>query len=210
MPEELLDSPVNRMLYAFGTVYSDLDLKPHDFAGDLLLAGVGPVFPERLFFADPQKHYKARSKNVDSILVCDHANAPGDHIYPGMTLQSLFEDKRKVKPAAPEVFMDEGLWDVLAQVDQLYNMITFCRIPNLPGQLGQDGLALITSALKPGGKALLSGSYENEGTWNLQSQVDRFMLGSGAIARVHELYDVPDAMNTSNGGHYAVIVEKNR
>lgn len=205
------------MLRAFGDTFAALSLKPQDFQGDLLFAGIGPLFPERVFFADPKAKYKKMRKGVNSFIGVEFefSSVPEDYVYP--------DAERHVLPSYPPdyeadplnittnaAFICGSLWEVLDKVDRQYNAITFCRVPSLPDQIGSDGLELIFRRLKPGGKAILSGPERSLNN-KLSDQAEHARKKFGVQSRVEPLYAVADLFNyMGESGHFALVIEKNR
>jgi hypothetical protein len=215
-PDSLRYGGTDSMLRAFGDTFAALNLAPSDFQGDLLFAGVGPLFPERVFFADPKSKYKKMRKGVSSFVAVDmdYLSSPEDYIFPGVDRYSL----PNYAPGEGEVlninsanaFICGSFWGVLEQVERMYDTITFCRVPNLPDQIADDGLALIANRLKPGGKAILSGPERC--LYNkLSDQAEQARKKLGVSARVENLYAVADLFNyMGESGHAALVLEKNR
>jgi hypothetical protein len=183
-------------LSQFGGVYESLNLLHNDFAGAVLMAGVGPLFPERVFVCSPESNFKQLLPEVTK-LVCCEAN------------YEVFEDIPAVKVSSQNQgieYIPGDMWTVLKRDKQTYDAITFCRIPDLPRQLGEGRIFTIIDKLNPGGIALLSGSrfYDNYDINEIAESIA--MQRKIAGVEVQELVDTADGMNTGNGGHFGVVI----
>lgn len=199
-----------RMVAEFASVYRDLGLSQNDFAGTVLAAGVEPIFPERAFICSPSSRYKEIHPWVKKLVLCDvdHYERYGILKEP-VTIQIPYEEGEQEIADGKVVSIQDSIWEILKIIKLNYDAITFCRVPDLPHQLRGERLQLIADRLKPGGLALLSGSFAYEYE---DMDLAQFVNIANSIPRInatlHKLVSGGDPLNLGHGGHYAVVIRK--
>jgi hypothetical protein len=102
-------------------------------------------------------------------------------------------------------FIQGSIWEVL-ELGLKFNAITFCRIPDLPDQIKEDCIAIITDGLLPGGVALLSSSrrYEERDLINICKE----SRDPNLDITLKRLNSVGDPLDSANEGHFGLVIRK--
>lgn len=192
----------------FGHVYENIGLKTTDFRGTVLTAGVGGMFPERFFICSPGSKYRHLYPGVDKLVLCDENYYPRFKVLDEeINHQILYEEGEQEIALGRVVSLQDSIWRILQFTDLSYDALTFCRIPDLPDQLGYENLLLLVSKLNAGGLALLSGSFKYQGI-DLNQIVKTLNSIKGINATLKQLTDGGDLCNVGYGGHYGVVIRK--
>lgn len=201
----------------FVRLFEETSLCFEDVKGVVLVAGTGSHMVERGLVCTSDSEYRKVRPEVKKLLTCeiDSMYSP-EYMLKDRMVNGLVEGLLKGAEVGSLGDVVEhypmSLWELLDYVpDGFLDCLMFCRVPNLPVQLGDDGLRRIWSKLSPGGMGLVTGSLE-WGWCSLKQQADELRIAEGEGVKVEfgVLPNLGGLFNVSATGHGYVLQRKAR
>jgi len=150
-------------IYSFASTIERLGVIPKHISGDVLIAGHGGAFPERVFVCTQSSRFKTLRPEIKSLTCTDPGLFTNPNIQLNAPVITRFPGEIPITKQPSINFLPDSLQTLLPHMNKaLFDTILFFRIRALHEQLEDGLLELIHGALKPEAFFIGSGGFENE------------------------------------------------